>query len=98
VDEFDVYNCSTADESGPEVVYMFTIDRPGTLAVTVDCPDGVDIDIHLLDGDDPNACLARGHTDFEYSITEGRYFVVADTYVESGTELGGSYTLTVDLL
>ncbi len=97
--EFDLYSCSTADESGPEVVYVFTLDEPGTLHVEVDCDDPVvDVDIHLLDGDDPDACLARGHWDFDYDITEGRYFIVADTYVEDGEVLAGEYTVTVELL
>jgi hypothetical protein len=97
--EFDLYNCSTADESGPEVVYVFTLDTAGTLHVEVDCDDPfVDIDIHLLDGDDPDACLARGHWELDYEITEGRYFIVADTYVEDGVVLDGAYTVTVELL
>ncbi|MFH1468779.1 MAG: hypothetical protein ABIO70_30605 [Pseudomonadota bacterium] len=93
---FDVYNCSTADEGGPEVVYLFTTDAYGTLTVSVDCDEPVDIDIHLLDGDDADACLARDHTDFAYSISPGRYLIVADTWVdEGGSEAAGSYTLRV---
>ncbi len=42
-DEFYVYNCSIADESGPEDVYFFTIDTSGTLEVTVECDDPIDI-------------------------------------------------------
>lgn len=98
VDEFDAYNCATAtDESGPEFVYLMTIDRSGTLSVSVDCPEGVDIDVHLLDGDDPNACLERAHISFEYAITPGRYLIIADSFVDGGIELSGAYTLHVDL-
>jgi len=93
----DVYNCSAADESGPEVVYVFTTETGGTLRVSVDCPAGVDIDVHLLDGDDPRACLARDHTDFTYDLSPGRYWIVADTYVEAGVELAGDYSLHVAL-
>ncbi len=96
--DFDLYNCAAVDESGPEVVYAFTIDQSGTLSVTVDCAEPVDIDVHLLDGDDPQACLARGHTTFDYNITPGRYLIVADTFVgTSGEDLSGPYTLTMDL-
>lgn len=96
--DFDVYNCSDADESGPEVVYQFTTDEYGTLEVSVDCDEPVDIDIHLLEGDDPDACLERDHTDFTYDLTPGRYLIVADSWVdESGDALSGRYTLTVDL-
>jgi hypothetical protein len=95
----DVYNCSSLDESGPEVVYVFTLDASGTLSVSVECEDPVvDIDVHLLDGDDPNACLARDHWSFTYDITPGRYFVIADTYVEDTGALAGPYTLSIDLI
>jgi len=74
------------------------LDRSGTLVVSIDCVEPVDIDVHLLEGDDPRACLARDHTDFTYSITPGRYLIVADTYVDDqGNVLAGPYTLHVEL-
>ena len=95
---FDVYNCSDTDEGGAEFVYLFTTDDHGTLSVEVDCDEPVDIDIHLLEGDDPDACLARDHTDFDYEITPGRYLIVADTWVdEGGTAQSGAFTLRVEL-
>jgi hypothetical protein len=94
---FDTYSCSTADESGPEIVYELHVDTVATLKVSVECQAPVDIDVHLLDGDDPNACLARNDASFEYAITPGRYLVVADTFVEGGTALSGTYTLHVSL-
>ena len=98
VSAFDLYNCSVADESGPEVVYFFTVDESGTLSVSVDDVEGddIDVDVHLLDADDPDACLDRAHISFSTSIGPGRYFIVADTYVSQGQELSGNYTLTVD--
>ncbi|MBI5501867.1 MAG: hypothetical protein HY907_16610 [Deltaproteobacteria bacterium] len=95
-DEFDLYNCSTADESGPEVFYVFTTDVSGTLSVSVDALAPIDPDVHLLEGADPNACLARAHISFDYPLTPGRYFIVVDTFVD-GTPLSGPYTLHVDL-
>jgi hypothetical protein len=96
VDAFDVYNCSAADESGPEVVYVFTVDRSCTVAASVDCVDPVDIDVHLLDGDDANACLTRAHISFEQAIGPGRYFLITDTFVDAGVELSGPFTLHLD--
>ncbi len=96
---FDLYNCADhLDEGGPEVVYLFTVDRSGTLTATLDDVDGdaVDVDIHLLDANDPSACLERAHISFSRDIGPGRYFLVADTFVEGTTELSGPYTLTVD--
>ena len=94
-DDFDLYNCSTVDESGNEIVYVFTTDDEGTLNVTVDCDTPVDIDIHLLEGDDPNACLARGHESFTYDITPGRYLITADTFVDGADEFEGEFALAV---
>lgn len=96
VNVFDLYNCSPADESGPEIVYFFTVDRGGTLSVSVEDNDGDDMDIHLLDADDPNDCRHRAHMSFSTFIDPGRYFIVVDTYVSSGIVLSGPYTLHVD--
>lgn len=96
---FDAYSCADhLDESGPEVVYLFTVDQSGTLTASLDDVDGdaVDVDIHLLDANDPSACLDRGHMTLSRAIGPGRYFLVADTFVEGSTELSGPYTLTVD--
>ena len=96
--DYDLYNCSDADESGPEAVYVLTIDESGSLEVDVDCDDPVvDVDVHLLDGDDPDACLDRDHWGFSYSITPGQYFIIVDTWVDEGDVLEGDYTLTVSL-
>jgi hypothetical protein len=95
-DEFDVYNCSTADESGPEVFYVFTTDVSGTLSVSVAATDPVDPDVHLLEGADADACLARAHLSFDYPLTPGRYFLVVDSFVD-GAPLAGPYTLHVEL-
>ena len=94
---FDTYNCSTADESGPEIVYELRIDRSGTLTVNVDCTAPVDIDVYLLDGDDAKACLGRADQALTYDITPGRYLIVADTYVNNGAAVAGSYNLSVSL-
>ncbi len=97
-EQFDVYNCSEADEGGAELVWLLTTDEYGTLSVEVDCDEPVDIDVHLLEGDDPDACVARDHTDFDHAISPGRYLIVADTWVdEGGAALSGEFTLRVDL-
>jgi hypothetical protein len=98
VSVFDVYNCSTADESGPEVVWVFTTQTGGTVTATVDDvagDDGPDVDVHLLMADDPKACLARGNVSAAADVPPGRYFVVVDTYVDGGTPLPGAFTLDV---
>jgi hypothetical protein len=94
---FDVYNCSPANESGPEVVYFFTVDRSGTVTASVDDVPGdeVDVDVHLLDADDSRACLARSNISLSQAVGPGRYFLIVDTYVSGGVEKSGPYRLTV---
>ena len=59
-DQFDRYNCSEADESGPEYVYVFNLREQGTIRVSVETDDPeADPDIHLLSGDEATACLTR---------------------------------------
>ena len=94
---FDGYNCSAADESGPEIVYLLPLDASGTLTATVDAAAPVDVDVHLLDGSDPQACLARDDASVSYDITPGRYWIVVDSFVSNGQPAAGPYTLTVSL-
>ncbi|MAA80655.1 MAG: hypothetical protein CL916_15470 [Deltaproteobacteria bacterium] len=95
--EFDEYNCSTADESGPEVVYLFTTDSQGEIEISVECDEPIDVDVHLLDADDANACLERAHRSLSRDIEPGRYFIVVDSWVDGdGVVRSGDYTLRVD--
>jgi hypothetical protein len=94
--KFGKYNCSDADESGPEIVYYFTFDEIATLSVVVedDASNGIDIDIHLLDGDDKNACIIRDNTSFSQEIWPGRYFIITDTFVKDGKAQKGAFKLS----
>jgi hypothetical protein len=91
------YNCSVASEAGPEVVYLLTIDTSGTLFAAVDEKqgDGIDIDVHILYADDPDACLARGDAEASAPVYPGRYFIIADTYAEGSQVFVGPYNLSV---
>ena len=95
----DIYNCSEANEGGPEVVYVLNVRDSGTLVVSVETEDeNIDPDIHLLWGDDPNACLTRDHRQLEYAVSPGRYVLVVDTWVNAeGESLSGPYRLNVTL-
>lgn len=96
-DDFDVYNCSTADESGAEDVYVLTLDDYGTLTAAVDCEDDVDVDVHILSADDPDACFDRGHWEASAEVGPGRWFVIVDTWADESAEYAGAYSLTVAL-
>lgn len=97
---FDRYSCAPAtNESGPEHLYVFRVDEPGTLIAGVSDGANVDIDVHLLDGHDPETCLARGHIGLSRHIEPGTYFLVADSWVNgSGVAQAGAYTLTAFFL
>ena len=96
-DDFNVYNCSPADESGPEVVYVLTLEQAATVHAELDDVggQGPDIDIHLLDGWDPKACLMRDNVAFSLWVPPGRYYILADTFVEAGVPLAGKFQLDV---
>ncbi|MBN1946228.1 MAG: hypothetical protein JW797_11165 [Bradymonadales bacterium] len=100
--EVDAYSCApTINESGAEVVYRLVLPSAGVLSVSVG--DGseqeIDVDIHLLSGPDPDACLVRHHYRFYHVVwPEEDLYLVVDTWVDSeGTALAGPYTLEVDL-
>ena len=94
----DVYSCDDANESGGEQVYVLNLPSSGTLRLSVTVEgEGIDPDIHLLEGDDARACRARGHREVDAWVPAGRYVVIVDTWVNaSGDELAGAYTLNID--
>jgi hypothetical protein len=96
VSQNGTYNCSEADEGGPEVVYVFHLQQAGTVTVAVDETAGPpDLDVHLLMGDDPDACIARDDASLSQWLPPGRYVVVVDTFVKDGVSQAGKYHLAV---
>lgn len=92
----DGYGCApTIDESGPEVLYRLEIAEEGFLAASLwDLPAGVDVDVHLLLEDDAGSCIDRGHWDAAALLEPGTYWVVVDSWVDSGGDAkDGDYTL-----
>ncbi|MDY0059735.1 MAG: SUMF1/EgtB/PvdO family nonheme iron enzyme [Myxococcota bacterium] len=100
VAEADSYSpCAPATrEDGPEIVYSWTAPADGILGLTLDdAPgDAVDVDVHLLDGDGPDSCLARDNRALSRRVSEGgTYRIVVDTWFNGTSALAGPYTLTV---
>ncbi len=98
---WDQYNCSPASEAGPELVFVWRTQTGGTLRATLDdVPNdvGPDIDIHLLMGDDPLACIARNDITFDSWVPPGRYVVIADTYFSDGQPQVGPFQMDLDLV
>jgi hypothetical protein len=94
-DAFDVYSCSDADESGPEVLYRVDLPAAGTLTAVVSDADGVDIDVQVLTAADADACIGRDDTEVSVHVDAGIVWLSLDTYVGSHEE-SGPYLLTVD--
>lgn len=94
----DRYSCKpSADESGPEIVYMIRVKKGGVLTASVTDPAGVDVDVHLLNGMDENNCIVRGDRTLKYNVGPGNYYIVVDSWVnKDGVAFDGSYTLKVD--
>jgi hypothetical protein len=101
VSSFDSYSCApSTDESGPEVVYEVQLDEAGFLATEVyGLPAGVDVDVHVLDALDPDACVDRGHWAAGALMMPGTYYVVVDSWVDgSGVAYDGDYTVGINVV
>ena len=99
-DALDVYpGFATLDESGPEMIYRFTLAEPARLAATIDFtePDGTDIDLHLLSSVEPTALVARGDTALYALLEPGTYFLVLDTFAGGGSARLGPYALALSI-
>lgn len=102
-DHLDRYDCSTADESGPEIVHRFEVTSSGELVVEVAEMSGVDVDLHLLDRAPPATassavpCVARANTRLTRQVTPGDYWLVVDTFVSAGSPKSGPFKLAVEL-
>jgi hypothetical protein len=88
------YNCSGWQESGPEVVYVLTINGQWGGYVTGTLSDmSCDDDIFFLNACDENACIAYGDETFTtFCLYPGVYYIVVDHYC--GPE-GCPFDLTV---
>lgn len=96
--DFDSYACaSSTDESGPEQRYRVTLAEDGLIVASLDgLPEGVDVDVHILEESDPERCIDRGHWDAAALLPAGTYWVVVDSWVDDdGIAHDGNYTLTL---
>jgi len=98
------YDCAPGiREWGPEVVYRFTAEHPGTFRAEINDAIGVDVDIHLMQDpeiidDIGTGCIERAHERLEVSdLDAGEYFVVIDSWADSdGTVYEGEYSLAFE--
>lgn len=101
--DIDRYACaSDKNEAGREVVFKVELAEASDIDVVVETPSSaVDVDVHILSalsvsGGVASSCLDR---DDKNAATFGRpagtYFIVADTYVNSGGPRPGPFKLFV---
>jgi len=82
-------------ESGPEQVFLLELGQPQeiTAVLMVDPVRQPDLDLFLLYGPDPSACLAAGDSSLRYdAAVPGQYYLVVDGYMGQL----GSYVLEID--
>ena len=98
----NTYDCApTTNESGPEVVYAFTLPVSGYFRADLTDGAGVDIDLHLLKTPSISngvvtGCIARNDSSIEIQNLEaGEYVLVADTYVTSSPQ-SGEYRISIE--
>jgi hypothetical protein len=96
---FDFYPPASQNESGPEIVYAFQVDKAVEFRafITFPEPPGTDVDLHLLSSLDPLVLIQRAHYSINARLTPGRYSLVMDTYVDGLADLCGFYDLTVTM-
>lgn len=86
------YGCAPViRESGPEVHYALHLLGPGLVRAALRAPPGVDVDLHLLEGQDPARCLGRADQELEISLPAGAFGLVVDTHGDAA----GPYVLEV---
>ena len=95
--DIDVYPPSTANESGPEFVYTFTVAEPVRVTASIRGPEpeGADIDLHLVSHVWPLELVERGNSMVHTVVEPGQYWIVADTFVSGDQEQTGVYELDV---
>jgi spore germination protein YaaH len=101
------YSGFSQSETGPEIIYQFTLTENSIVSLTLtDMPATTDMDIHLVQPDAEGKLafnsgtalntLARHDKTLTATLAPGRYFTVVDTYNSSYTgEKPGAFTLTL---
>ncbi len=99
--DVDSYGCAPGiGEAGPEWVYTFRVEGgQGWFSAWIDEQrgDGVDVDLHLLDGD--GHCVQRSNDRVAALLEPGVYLLVADTWSDgAGERYPGPYHLQAGLI
>jgi len=74
------------------------VDTEGFLSAAVYDDADTDVDVHILDALDPDACLDRGDRGAGADVSAGYRYVVADTWVDDDGPQEGPYTLEIGFI
>ena len=87
---------STANESGPEVLYKLELTQPTNVRVFVVSTGTSDIDVHLMsDTNSGQSCVVRNDKFFVRQLAAGTHYLSLDTYQSSSSVLPGEYLVGV---
>jgi len=101
--EIDTYSVNPeTNETGPEMIYEFTVNTPGNIDISVTDiqSEDIDNDIHLLSSlnldNDKMAidALARDDHNIIMQIDAGTYYIVVDSFSEEGNDRPGEFTMS----
>jgi hypothetical protein len=82
--------CSTANESGPELRFRFTLAAPARVTALVASGPGADLDVHVVRaGSGGEGCLGRDNREVTLDLGAGEYELVADTFAGTAGPLPG---------
>lgn len=95
VSEVDGYDCSAADEGGPELWYQVEITETTAIRAVVLDGEGTDIDVHLLGENAEGECFDRADRTIEVALSPGTYHFSLDTFVSGGQPASGEYLFAV---
>ena len=97
IDFLDDYSCVGWDESGPEIVYVFSLQEEADIVATLSGMTA-DLDIFILsdslDGACPENCITYDDIAKDWSLAPGDYYIVVDGH----TGDYGDFTLTLECL
>ncbi|MBU1220877.1 SGNH/GDSL hydrolase family protein [Myxococcota bacterium] len=87
---------SGQDESGPEYFYELVLTQDTPLRIFVFDDAAGDIDIHITAPDiDSPMCRARNDRSITGTLSAGRWWIIADTFVSSSGPKPGPFTIVI---
>ena len=93
----DVYTaCKDSPEYGPELYYKLVLDKKTRVKIFAVSSQDSDLDLHVLkDGTTADKCFRRADIFMQGYLEAGTYYIVVDSYGNSGSSKKGQYLMGV---